>query len=205
MWRSSGLRSWLMCRHRYRLIARRGPTVRRGDSLDVPRVRRQAGRCERRPLAVFWRTCAITMAVETNSRGQHVNQQANNLDLLEECEYAVSRALAGQNAIMVIRCLAFAAHKCGEDSIELMRAVLIERQISTTAERGQTTSCGAATCSAGSRARKRQATFPVFSSLAWRGAALPRHALCRIAPATSLPTERRWRASSRPTCTARGR
>ena len=40
------------------------------------------------------------------------NKQTN-LDLLKECDTAVSRALAGQNAIVVIGCLVFTAHENG--------------------------------------------------------------------------------------------
>jgi hypothetical protein len=41
-------------------------------------------------------------------------KQTGTLDLLKECDYIVSRALAGKNAIIMIACLVFVAFDNGD-------------------------------------------------------------------------------------------
>jgi hypothetical protein len=41
-------------------------------------------------------------------------RETTTLDLLKECDYIVSKALAGQNTIVVIGCLVFTAHEDGD-------------------------------------------------------------------------------------------
>lgn len=41
-------------------------------------------------------------------------KETTTLDLLKECDYIVSRALAGKNAIIMIACLVFTAYEGGD-------------------------------------------------------------------------------------------
>jgi hypothetical protein len=41
-------------------------------------------------------------------------RETNTLDLLKECDYILSKALAGKNAIVMITCLVFTAHEDGD-------------------------------------------------------------------------------------------
>jgi len=46
--------------------------------------------------------------------GDHADSQYTQLDLPKECDYIVSKALAGENAIVMLGCLIFLANASGD-------------------------------------------------------------------------------------------